>query len=84
LLLRWFAAYIGVAIVGGMLLLNVSSFVKRHPYWIAIAGMLFVIAYNFTADREFYQRETYDGSRIVRTYEKSKSSGEIVPIQAVA
>src|SRR5205814_2035875 len=84
LLLRWFAMYIPISILAAVLLANASPIANRHAAWIALASIIFVIVYQATENRIYYDKQTYDGAPIKLAYEQSKSIGAIVPIRGIA
>lgn len=84
LLLRWFAMYIPISILAAILLANSLAIANRHGAWIALASIIFVIVYQATENRTYYDAQTYDGAPIKLAYEQSKSTGVIVPIRGIA
>jgi hypothetical protein len=84
LLLRWFAMYIPISVLAAILLVNSSPTANRHAAWIALAAIIFVIVYQATENRTYYDAQTYDGAPIKLAYEQSKSTGAIVPIRGIA
>lgn len=84
LMLRWFAVYIPVSILGAVLFLNSVQKAKRYAIWTATILIVFVIAYQSFENRTYYTTQTYDSNLINLAYEQSRSSDSIVPIGGVA
>lgn len=84
LLLRWFAAYIPIFILAGILVINSWQKTRKYAAWIAAASIVFVIGYQFSENRAYYDAQTYNGEVINRAYARAKSSHAAMPIRGVS
>src|SRR3989344_5766743 len=83
LLVRWFAAYIPIAILLGVLAL--ASFGRAKRYAALVAGVLVavVIGYQAFQDTSYYKTESYSGVWIDQAYWRVRDGGETPLIAGV-
>jgi hypothetical protein len=82
-LVRWFSAYIPVAVVLAGLALDRMPVPREWRPVLATAGIVALLGWNFAADRSYYAAQLYRPATIESAYALAASSGAVPPVHAI-
>ncbi len=72
-LIRWFIIYIPVVVLITALTVEKTPVLRKYQLSVVIVSVIAVVALNGLANREFYHRQNYDPTDVVKAYREVKS-----------